>query len=122
MAIKFAKTLLLGAQVRAADAGASFIRFIARRYAFQLGWRIRIHPAIEVERSDQRTLDSHADGLVTAMAPTSRASLSMGPSSMGTSSGMLAGGGYHFMFIPKFNLNKQLGLHMVPLQSKLFVP
>jgi hypothetical protein len=48
VALAFAKELLLSAQVRECDAGASLLRTLVKRYVFEMGWKITIHPTIEI--------------------------------------------------------------------------
>ena len=52
-AIYFAKSLLMGAQVREADGGATLIRTFVKRYVFEMGWKIVIHPKVEIEKNSK---------------------------------------------------------------------
>ncbi|QDZ22105.1 DUF2428 domain-containing protein [Chloropicon primus] len=51
--LEFAKGLLLSAQVRESDAGASLIRTIVKKYVMEMGWEVRIHPEVRVKKCDE---------------------------------------------------------------------
>lgn len=59
-ALCFAKSLLVSAQVRESDAGASLARVLAKRYAAELGWEMRIHPDASVTAVTNSKLGSPA--------------------------------------------------------------